>query len=428
MNNHHQKPLANTGGVDWLLISLYFIFIVFGWISIYAAVYKPETSDVFNLHANHGKQIVFIVMALVIGVVILFSDYELYPTFSYLLYGIILLLMIVVIFAGSEIQGARSWFDLGFFKLQPSEFGKYGLSLALAKYLSGYDIKFKNRKTQLVSGAMIMIPMVVTLLQNDTGSALVYLSFILVLYREGLPGYLLFIGLICLIVSVLALLYDYLILMAAMSLLATLLVFLFRKQVQIIYIIVTTTGMSLAAIWGVDFVYTHILQEHQRTRIDVLLGKNPDIKEAGYNVHQSKIAIGSGGLTGKGFLEGTQTKGDFVPEQSTDFIFCTVGEEHGFIGAGLLVILYVVFLWRMVLIAERQRNKFNRVFAYSAVSIFFFHFFINIGMTIGLLPVIGIPLPFFSYGGSSMIGFSLIFFTLIKLDSNRVNELQSVFD
>ena len=213
-----------------------------------------------------------------------------------------------------------------------------------------------------------------------------------------------------------------------LSLFATLLVFIFRKQAQMVYILVATALLGIVAIWGVDFVYTNVLQDHQRTRIDVLLGKNPDVKEAGYNVHQSKIAIGSGGLLGKGFLEGTQTKGDFVPEQSTDFIFCTVGEEWGFVGSSLLVILYIIFIWRMVLMAERQRNKFNRVFVYCCASIFFFHFFINIGMTIGLLPVIGIPLPFFSYGGSSMLGFSLLFFTLIKLDSNRVNELQSVFD
>ncbi|MDZ4758990.1 MAG: rod shape-determining protein RodA [Bacteroidota bacterium] len=423
-----QEKEISTQGYDWVTIGMYLFFVAFGFSCIYAADYKPEHASLFDWKTNHGKQLIFIGVSVVLGFIILLSEYEIYPTFAWLIYGFIMFLIFSVIFIGTEVKGAKSWFGIGGFGFQPSEFGKFAVSLALARYLSGYDIKFKNLKTQLYCAGIIALPMLITLLQNDTGSALVYGSFILVLYREGLPGYILAMGLVMVIFAVLSLLVKPIILCVILVTVALAIVYLFRRQSSFIYLTLITVAISCILVFSVNFVFNKVLQPHQRDRINVLLNREVDLKSVGYNVHQSKITIGSGGLLGKGYLEGTQTKGDFVPEQTTDFIFCTVGEEWGFAGTGLFVISFVYFLWRLVMIAERQRNKFNRVYAYSVASILFFHFLINIGMTIGVMPVIGIPLPFFSYGGSSLLGFTILLFILLKLDSNRVNELQSVFD
>ncbi len=427
-----QNKDISTEGYDWTIIITYLLMVSAGLTCIYSAIYTPAHSNLFDFQVSHGKQFMYICIALGLGFIIMLSDYEIYPTFAYILYAVVMLLCIAVIFVSAEVKGAHSWFQVGGFRFQPSEFGKFATALCLAKFLSGYDIKFKNIRTRLIAFGIIGLPMAVTLLQNDTGSAMVYLSFILVLYREGLPGWVLVLGVVAAVVAVLALLIKPLYLLITLSFLATVIIimffYIFRRQLIIIYFTIGIWLVSIVMVYSVDFVFNHVMQEHQRTRINVLLGKEIDLKGAGYNVHQSKIAIGSGGLLGKGWLQGTQTKFNFVPEQSTDFIFCTVGEEYGLWGTFLVVGGFVFLLWRLVVMAERQRNKFNRIYAYSVVSILFFHFFINIGMTIGLLPVIGIPLPFFSYGGSSLLGFSILLFILIKLDSNRVHELAGVMD
>lgn len=420
-----------SNGLDWPLLITYLIFCAAGLACIYSAIYSPEHSRLLDFQVSHGKQLLYISVAIAVGLLILLSDYELWPAFAYIIYGITLGLCVLVIFVSPEVKGAHSWFQIGSFRFQPSEFGKFATALTLAKYLSGYDVKFSNRKTQLICAAIIGMPMLITLLQNDTGSALVYMSFILVLFREGLPGYLLVLGVVGIFSAIIGLLAPLLIILTTASILATLIIVLFfivfRRQYTIIWFTLITWAIVCLFSSVSNVAFDH-LQPHQQERIMVLFGRKVDLKGAGYNVHQSKIAIGSGGFAGKGFLQGTQTKFNFVPEQSTDFIFCTVGEEWGYLGSLFVVGGFIWLLMRMVAVAERQRNKFNRIYAYSVASIFFFHFTINIGMTIGLLPVIGIPLPFFSYGGSSMISFSIMMFILLKLDSNRVNELVSMVD
>jgi rod shape determining protein RodA len=431
LNNPKQKDIP-TIGFDWPTIITYLVFVFAGLACIYSAIYSEAHTSLFDMEVSHGKQLMYIGVSVLLGFIILLSDYELYPTFAYILYGVIIALCILVIFVSPDIKGAHSWFQLGGFRFQPSEFGKFATALCLSRYLSGYDIKFQDRRTQVICAAIIGVPMIITLLQNDTGSALVYLSFILVLFREGLPGYWLVFGLIAVVSAILGLVVNIFTFLAVISIIATIILtmffFIFRRQYTILYFTIAIWIISAVAAVGVNYVFEHVMQDHQRERINVLLGKEIDLVRAGYNVHQSKIAIGSGGFSGKGWLQGTQTKGNFVPEQSTDFIFCTVGEEWGFLGGLFIVGGFVWLLYRLVVIAERQRNKFNRVYAYSVTCILFFHFTINIGMTIGLLPVIGIPLPFFSYGGSSLLGFTILLFILLKLDSNRVNELQSVLD
>jgi rod shape determining protein RodA len=420
-----------TNGLDWPLLITYLIFCAAGLTCIYSAIYSPEHSKLLDFKVSHGKQLMYICVAVAIGLIILLSDYELWPAFAYIIYGITLALCVLVIFVSPEVKGAHSWFQLGSFRFQPSEFGKFATALTLAKFLSGYDVKFSERRTQIISGAIVGVPFLITLLQNDTGSALVYLSFILVLFREGLPGYLLVFGIVAIFSAIMGLLAPLVWVLTIASIIATIIIvmffIIFRRQYTIIYFTLITWGIVCASSSLANIAFDH-LQSHQQERIMVLFGRKVDLKGAGYNVHQSKIAIGSGGFSGKGFLQGTQTKFNFVPEQSTDFIFCTVGEEWGFLGSLFVVGGFMWFLMRMVAVAERQRNKFNRIYAYSIASIFFFHFTINIGMTIGLLPVIGIPLPFFSYGGSSMISFSIMLFILLKLDSNRVNELVNMID
>jgi rod shape determining protein RodA len=309
--------------------------------------------------------------------------------------------------------------------MQPAEFAKFGTALALARFLSGYNINFeKDRKVQYISAAIIMAPMIIILLQNETGSTLVFTSFILVLFREGLSGWILFAGLILVILAILALLIPPLYIIIGLSVLAAIFLLMVRRTTQLILITIGAIAIAGAMVSSIDYVFENVMQAHQRTRINVLLGKEVDIKGAGYNVQQSKIAIGSGGLWGKGFLQGTQNKFRFVPEQSTDFIFCTIGEEYGFMGSVLFVSLYVFLLYRLLMMAERQRQKFNRIYGYSVVCILFFHFVINVGMTLGLMPVIGIPLPFISYGGSALLSFTILLFIFIRLDANRVNELR----
>ncbi|MFM7216570.1 MAG: rod shape-determining protein RodA [Bacteroidota bacterium] len=410
--------------LDWTLVGIYLALILIGWVNIYAAVYNDEHQSLFDLSQNYGRQAIWLLGGVLIALMILIIDGKFYAAFSYPTYGLILLLCMSTFAFAKNVKGAYGWIDIGSFKLQPSEFAKFATNMALAKYLSTLGIRMKDFKTKFISGLIIGIPTIIVLLQNDTGSAMVFASFIFVLYREGLSGNVLLLGFLTVVLFVLALLVKKVILLGIIGGIGILFYLLVRKSRRNVLIILAGAAIASAIVFGVDYVYSNVLQAHQRTRIDVLLGKELDLKGAGYNVNQSKIAIGSGGWVGKGFLNGTQTKFDFVPEQSTDFIFCTVGEEWGFFGSTIVIGLYMVLFVRIIMIAERQRSQYTRIYGYGVASILFFHLMINIGMTIGLAPVIGIPLPFLSYGGSSLWSFTVLLFIFIKLDAYRLQILR----
>jgi rod shape determining protein RodA len=419
-----QQPKPSS--IDWITLLLYFLFITIGLLSVYASVYKETNPHIWDTSQNYGKQLIWICISVFIGMLILLIDEKFFYAFAYPIYGITIFMLLLVLVAGTTVKGSSSWIEIGGFRMQPAEFAKFGTALAIAKYLSGYNKDFaKNRLDQYISIAIILAPMVIILLQNETGSTLVFFSFVFVLYREGLPGWILFAGFMLAVLGVLALLIKPLYIIIGLVVLAGIFLLLVRRTKALIFLTIGVVVVSSFLVGSIDYAFQNILQNHQRTRINVLLGKEVDIKGAGYNVQQSKIAIGSGGFWGKGFLQGTQNKFRFVPEQSTDFIFCTIGEEYGFLGSSIFVILYMVMLWRLLVMAERQRQKFNRIYGYSVVSILFFHFLINVGMTLGLMPVIGIPLPFFSYGGSALLSFTILLFIFIRLDANRVNELKN---
>jgi rod shape determining protein RodA len=396
-----------------------------GLLCIYASVYKETNPNIWDASQNYGKQLIWIGISSFIGLMILLIDEKFFYAFAYTIFGITLILLVLVLVMGTTVKGSSSWIEIGGFRMQPAEFAKFGTALALARFLSGYNINFeKDRKVQYISTAIILAPMIIILLQNETGSTLVFTSFILVLFREGLSGWILFAGFILVLLAILALLIPPIYIIIGLSVLAGIFLLMVRRTTQLILFTIGAIAIAGAMVSSIDYVFENVMQAHQRTRINVLLGKEVDIKGAGYNVQQSKIAIGSGGLWGKGFLQGTQNKFRFVPEQSTDFIFCTIGEEYGFMGSVLFVSLYVFLLYRLLVMAERQRQKFNRIYGYSVVCILFFHFVINVGMTLGLMPVIGIPLPFISYGGSALLSFTILLFIFIRLDANRVNELR----
>ncbi|MGB4400570.1 MAG: rod shape-determining protein RodA [Daejeonella sp.] len=406
--------------VDWFVILTYLTLCVIGWFNIHAAVYDADNPSIIDLDTNYGKQLIFIVSAVIIGFVILLLDGKFFNTFSPIFYGITLLLLVLVLIVGRNVGGNQAWIPIGSFRLQPSEFAKFATCLLLARYLSSSTVKVQDIKTQIIAAFIILIPTVLILLQPDAGSALTFSSLILVLYREGLSGYFLVIEGLSIVLFILTVLYNkYYVIIGVVAFTGSL-IYLFRRNRKMITVFAMGLLFSIFFVFSVDFAYNSILKPHQRNRIDVILGKVNDPRGVGYNLNQSKIAIGSGGMWGKGYLQGTQTKYNFVPEQSTDFIFCTVGEEWGFAGCFVVVGLYLFLLLRIVTIAERQRSPFSRVYGYGVASILFFHFFINIGMTIGLIPVIGIPLPFLSYGGSSLWSFTILLFILLKLDSNRM--------
>ena len=409
--------------IDWWTVVLYLVLVLVGWISIYAAIYDEAHSSILDMSQSYGKQLIWIGTAVVLILIIMITDAKFFSTFSFLIYILTLLLLIGVLIFGKEIAGSKSWFQFGGFSLQPSEFAKFATSLALASYLSGQNRNLKKVKALFKSFFIMALPAALIFLQNDTGSALVYAAFIFVLYREGMPGSILIIGLTTVMLFMLALLVHKLVVIVGLALLATLLILLIRKSLKNIAVVVGLFMLTSGFVYSVDHVFQHVLEPHQRTRINVLLGKESDLRGAGYNVHQSLIAIGSGGFSGKGFLQGTQTKFNFVPEQSTDFIYCTVGEEWGFIGSSLVVLLFLILLSRLIFLAERQRSAFSRIYGYGVASVIFFHFAVNVAMTLGLFPVIGIPLPFFSYGGSSLWGFTILLFIFIKLDANRMSVL-----
>jgi len=409
--------------LDWITIMLYVLLVLTGWLSIYAAVFNEKHTSILDMDMNYGKQLIWIITSVVLAVMILVIDAKFYSTFSILIYILTIGMLMGVLAFGKEIAGSRSWFQIGSFSLQPSEFAKVATALALAKYLSGLETDLGSFRTRLASLFFMLLPAALILLQPDTGSALVFTSFMLVLFREGMSGTLLFVGVVVAVLFILALLFNKFIIIGVLAANTALVLYLYpylrRKWVLVAGIFLLTS----AYIFSVDYAFENVLEPHQKKRINVLLGIEKDIHGAGYNVNQSKIAIGSGGFSGKGFLKGTQTKFDFVPEQSTDFIFCTIGEEWGFLGSFAVIALFMGLLARLVILAERQRSKFSRIYGYAVASIIFFHFTVNIGMTIGLFPVIGIPLPFISYGGSSLWGFTILLFIFLKLDSVRLDLL-----
>ncbi len=403
---------------------LYIACVLMGWLNVYAAVYSPETqTNLFDMSTEAGKQLMWIGTTVLLIIAILVINYRFWDTFAFVIYGITILLLLLVLVAGSNVNGSRSWFKLGAFSIQPAEFSKLGTALALARYIDYPNVNLTKLKDQLSCAGIIALPALLIIASNETGSMLVFASFIIMLYREGLPGIYPLIAIVIVALFILTLIVPKFILFGVILVLGLLVFFLtprYQRSVQNVMIIGITAVSMIAIVAGVDFFVNSVLQKHQQNRIKVLVNPAADPLGVGWNVTQAKIAIGSGRLQGKGFLEGTQTKLDFVPAQSTDFIFCTIGEEHGFIGSAVVLIMFVFLLCRIVILAEKQRTRFARVYGYSVAGILFFHLMINIGMTIGLMPVIGIPLPFFSYGGSSLWSFSILLFIFLKLDSRRV--------
>ncbi len=409
--------------IDWFLVLLYILLVLMGWGNIYAAVFNEENSSIFDMSQEYGRQLIWILSSLFLVVIILFTDGKVFQALAYPIYFISLLSLLGVLLFGKEVAGARSWFAIGSFSLQPSEFAKFATSLALARYISSDNISMKRWGHRVSALLFIFVPALLIIPQPDPGSALVYSALLLVLYREGLSGNYIFLGLSLAVLFILSLVFDKLSIVIGLSVISILVIIITRKAKGFYWRILALLSVAIMFSYSVDYAFNNVLEDRHRNRINILLGKAHDPKGIGYNTNQSMIAIGSGGLQGKGFLQGTQTKFDFVPEQSTDFIFCTVGEEWGFIGSSVLILLFVVLFFRLVQVAERQKSLFSRVYGYCVVSILFFHFAVNIAMTIGLAPVIGIPLPFFSYGGSSLWGFTVLLFIFIKLDAYRLQIL-----
>ncbi|HET6555733.1 MAG TPA: rod shape-determining protein RodA [Prolixibacteraceae bacterium] len=463
--------------IDWITVSLYLAMMFIGWINIYAAVYNEEHKSIFDFSQQYGKQLIWILAAIFIAVLMINTDSKFFVAFSFPIYILIILTLLLVLAIGTEINGAKAWIQIGGVSLQPSEFMKMATSLAIARYISSYGFKMHNFKSLVTLSTIILLPVALIFLQNDTGSALVFGVFLLVLYREGLNGIVLFFSFLIAIVFILTMVVDAYITLWVLTVVAFIVYYQWRHKLKTtliaaaifvsvylicwlislafqadidhVYFMLASALVSatffafyatilrktnliiLLAIYAgsvlfsvsVDYVFENIMEPHQRARINELLGIQSDVHGAGYHVNQSKIAIGSGGFFGKGFLQGTQTKYDFVPEQSTDFIFCTVGEEWGFIGTTMVIGLFMGLLMRLIYLAERNRSKFSRVYGYCVATILFFHFAVNIGMTIGLAPVIGIPLPFFSYGGSSLWSFTLLLFVFVRLDASRFEQL-----
>ena len=412
-----------TNNLDWGIILLYSVFVSIGLLVVYASSHD-ETKPFFDYRQLYIRQLIWVGTSAILAIFILVTDNKFYTSFAYIIYAAVILLVVGVFFFGHEVNGNKNWFEIGSFQLQPSEFAKFSVALALAKFLSNQNINLKYNKHKMMALALIFFPALLIQLQGDTGSTLVFLGFFLVLYRFGLPGEILMLGVVVLALSVFALVIDKFILIGILFFLAgASLYFIKRNRASYLIIAGLFIGASLY-VTTTNYVFNNILKLHQQQRIKVLLGQEVNVKDADYNVRQSKIAIGSGGFLGKGPLHGTLTKYNFVPEQHTDFIFCTIGEEYGFWGTSLFVSLFLFFLTRILTLAERQRSKFSRIYAYGVASILFFHFLINIGMTIGLAPVIGIPLPFISYGGSSLWSFTILLFVLIKLDADRLAVLR----
>jgi len=423
-----RRDLDISGKLDWVTIVLFLALVILGWANIFAAVYDDTVKQtMWDLSLNSGRQFLFIIATIFIIIGIVIIDMRFYETFAYLIYGIILFLLILVPIIGKEVGGNKAWIGIGSFGGQPSEFAKFATALVIAKYIGSVGFKMDNFRSQLTLFVVIGIPMALILLQKDTGTALVFTAFVLVFFREGMSPFLIIVGFCAATIFVLTLLIpNQWYLHGAIVVILILLIAFGKKKLKRIAFLTIGAVIIMGVIESVDYVIKDVLKPHQQNRVKALINPDADPLGYGWNVTQSKIAIGSGGFSGKGFLKGTQTKFDFVPEQSTDFIFCTIGEEHGWVGSVIVVGLFVTLLLRITFLAERQKNRFARVVGYSVASILFFHFAINIGMTVGLFPVIGIPLPFFSYGGSSLWGFTIFLFVFLKLDAHRSEVLQRI--
>jgi rod shape determining protein RodA len=417
-----------SGKLDWVTVLLYLLLITFGWINIYAVVYDANASqNIWDISLNSGRQLIFIAASFVIILAIIIIDMRFYETFAYLFYGVVLFALLLIPIVGKEVGGNKSWFGIGSFGLQPSEFAKFATALVVAKTIGSVGFKVDNLRNQIILLLIISVPMGLILLQKDFGTAIVFTSFLLVFYREGMSPFLLILGVSMAVIAILTLIVEnqwYL--YGAIVLVLAIVIFFGKRTVKRILTLSAGALIIIMTIQSFDYVINNVLPIRHKKRLEALVNPSFDPMGINWNVTQSKIAIGSGGFTGKGFLKGTQTKFDFVPEQSTDFIFCTIGEEHGWFGSLVVITLFMALLLRVVFIAERQKNRFARAYGYSVASIFFFHFAVNIGMTIGLFPVIGIPLPFFSYGGSSLWGFTILLFILLKLDAHRSQVLQRI--
>ena len=411
--------------MDWVTVALYATIVFMGWLNIYAVTYDQSADiSIFSLQINSGRQLLFIAGGVIIIMGILIMDMRFYETFAYVIYGFIMFLLLLVPIIGKEVGGNKAWLGIGSFGVQPSEFAKFATALAVAKYMGSVGFRMDQLRNQVILFVMIGVPMLLILLQKDTGTALVFTVFTVVYFREGMSPMLIIMGVIAAIIFILTLLVNQNYLFIGIGVILVSAIMLGRKKLKRIGMLTAAALLVCGVIVSVDYVVTNVLKPHQQNRVKALINPDADPLGFGWNVTQSKIAIGSGGFTGKGFLKGTQTKFDFVPEQSTDFIFCTIGEEHGWLGSLFTMSLFIGLMLRVIFLAERQKNRFARVYGYAVACIFFFHFAINIGMTIGLFPVIGIPLPFFSYGGSGLWGFTILLFILLKLDIHRSQVLQ----
>ena len=404
---------------DWITIITYTILVICGFISIYSSSYENTENSIISFNQAYGKQLLFIILSFICGIFILIIDLRFFTKMSYLIYIFTIFLLVLVLIIGKEVGGAKAWFDLGLFGLQPAEFAKYSTILAIAKYMHDNDIYLNSHKYLINVFIITLIPILLILLQPDAGSAIIFFSLIIMFFREGFPIKYILTTIAIALISISTLIFGVsnsviLMIIASFSIL-----FLLKNNKKKIIISLLSFIFGAIIISSVEFSYSNILGDHQKERIDIILGKETNKLGSGYNLNQSLIAIGSGGFLGKGYLNGTQTKFNFIPEQNTDFIFCTVGEEFGFLGSLFTIFIFLVLIIRLIVLSEKQTSRFTRIVGYSLVSIIFSHVFINISMTIGLMPVIGIPLPFFSYGGSSLLSFSFLLFTFIKLDASR---------
>ncbi len=406
--------------LDKVVLLLYILLVIIGWFNIFSAEYTQAHKHIFDMSTSYGKQLLWIMTSVVMAAAILILDVRFFTGLSWGLYGLFLLLLIAVLFVGVEINATKAWFRFGGFAFQPSEIAKYGTALALAAFISTKKGNQPDINSRIKAIAIIAIPAMLVLMQKDVGTTLVFTSFFLVLFREGyIGGLVLFFAGLAVTLFVLTLMFNEFIIIGALAIAGIIFGIFLRKKASALWQLAALFAILSAYVYFVDYTMDNILEPHHKARIEVLIHDGMDLQGVGYNLHQSKIAIGSGGLTGKGFLQGTQTQFNFVPEQTTDFIFCTIGEEWGFAGSIMIITLFVSLLFRLIYLAERQKSAFSRVFGYSVASIIFFHFAINISMTIGLAPVIGIPLPMVSYGGSSLWGITLLLFTFLKFDTKR---------
>ncbi|GAA4359973.1 rod shape-determining protein RodA [Hymenobacter saemangeumensis] len=426
------SPARYSRSIDWITVLLYVLLVGMGWVCIYASSYSAEAPlsalgkmSFSQLMAyNWFKQLLWIGTAVVLIVILLVVDYKAYDTLAYVLYAGMVLLLLVTMFVARPIAGSRSWLELGPVRLQPAEFAKFTTALAASRFMAGINLRYQNWRDQLVLAGITLVPPLLIIASNESGQALVFGALLLAYFREGMSPLILLLLAAGAVILLMALLVPKLWLIGFFTIIL-IGVFIVNRRVlrHFLPLSVGVWAVVVGMVLGVDFFYNNVLQPHQRQRIEVLINPSADPLGKGWNVTQSKIAIGSGGLLGKGFLQGTQTKFDFVPEQSTDFIFCTVGEEFGWAGSSIVILLYLALLWRIVFVAERQKSVFGRNYGYCVASILFFHITVNMGMTIGLAPVVGIPLPFFSYGGSSLWSFTILLFSLLALDAYRKQDL-----